>query len=273
MLRTPSANSTATGASNRVRKPVNYAELNGNDPTSTYSSQPAVSSVAPVAPIPTEIPAPIRPFPASPVKMVANSAPYAPPNRTSSIHVSPPKPTISVTPKVTIQLPLSKASKREDSESCSSHGSGANTPVASARSSPNKPVAPFFPTSASQMRSSDSLNGAKKRAPLDTSWKELYEDLYEKTSVIEQEQENRIREFKKRCEELEMHVLSLQKELMAIKRKEPKFESVSTNDMVCVREGLHSGDGLDEQVIGIQVCFSKINVRYARMTGSHQLRK
>ncbi|ORY43482.1 hypothetical protein BCR33DRAFT_738726 [Rhizoclosmatium globosum] len=52
----------------------------------------------------------------------------------------------------------------------------------------------------------------------DLSWKELYEDLYEKSCTQEQDQTMKIQELKRTCADLEMKVLELQKELMELKR-------------------------------------------------------
>ncbi|KAJ3063501.1 hypothetical protein HDU99_004808, partial [Rhizoclosmatium hyalinum] len=120
---------------------------------------------------------------------------------------------------------------------------------------------PPIPPTAVASSASDRMRpiGARKMSSdADLSWKELYEDLYEKSCTQEQDQTMKIQELKRTCADLEMKVLELQKELMELKRSnrnEAEKENQSCGDLSDVAG---SGDGLSTCVLEVQELTQKI---------------
>ncbi|KAJ3409320.1 hypothetical protein HDU80_001780 [Chytriomyces hyalinus] len=236
MLRTPSATSTATAQSGRTRKPVNYTDVSASAAVSS-SPVPATNSPTPntTEPQPTNNQKQNLP-PPSPIKKSTPSsepvpAKFSPPKRASSIQTTPET--------------CDKSFAEKETKNSAANNAIYAPRNASARSSPVK-------SERANASNTANLNAAKAKhgASMDASWKELYEDLYEKSSIIEQGQEKNIKELRERCQDLEMMVLSLQKELMDRKKTTP------ATDISC--KAATQTDASEDAVVEIQKMTQKI---------------
>ncbi|KAI8830119.1 hypothetical protein BJ741DRAFT_652541 [Chytriomyces cf. hyalinus JEL632] len=236
MLRTPSATSTATAQSGRTRKPVNYTDVSAS---TAVSSSPVAATNSPtpntIEPQPTNNQKQNLP-PPSPVKKTTPSseavpAKFSPPKRASSIQTTPET--------------CDKSFVEKEPKNSAANNAIYASRNASARSSPVK-------NERANASNAANLNAAKAKhgASMDASWKELYEDLYEKSSIIEQGQEKNIKELRERCEDLELRVLSLQKELLDRKKTTPE------TDIPC--KAAAQPDASEDAVVEIQKITQKI---------------
>ncbi|KAJ3238231.1 hypothetical protein HDU81_008213 [Chytriomyces hyalinus] len=233
MLRTPSATSTATAQSGRTRKPVNYTDVSASTAVSPSPVPAATNSPTPNTTTELANSQKQNLPPPSPVKKsAALPEPVA-------VKFSPPKRASSILAPDTCDKSISEKELKHSAPNNAFYASRS----ASARSSPVK-----------SDRASANLNAAKAKhgGSMDSSWKELYEDLYEKSSIIEQGQEKIIKELRDRCEDLEIKVLSLQKELLDRKKATPEV------DISC--KEAPQADGSEDAVVEIQKITQKIKL-------------
>ncbi|KAI9334093.1 hypothetical protein BDR26DRAFT_920992 [Obelidium mucronatum] len=242
MMRSASNTSAVPSSTGRTRKPVNYTELGASGPALPQQTlyppakQDHITQQASAASQPALVSHPDKtPVKSAYSESISRFAP--PPRRVQVLPIPGPSPSIPQAAPAALNVPLK------------------------AISSPINAAAPSVMSSSNGVSERPKPLGARKMTTdADLSWKELYEDLYEKSCALEHDQALRIQELKRTVSELEFQVVNLQKQLIESSnnsRKEAVPRSESNDSLKENRDNDLSRD-LDASVAEVQELSCKI---------------
>ncbi|KAJ3063740.1 hypothetical protein HDU98_000474 [Podochytrium sp. JEL0797] len=217
MHRTSSVNSTTPSVTARARKPVNYKEL----PTPV----PEAIVTEPVAQVDSR-PEPV-PKIATPVHNTAIEIVRSVPTRRVALPI-PARvvPTVHSVPE-DVAMPVLPQPQKAVVNFV--HASKPQTPITvTTTAGSGKLGTESTGRNLNQERVARPVGARKMTTDADQSWKELYEDLYEKSCAFEHDQTMRMQALKATVGDLEGQVLELQKQIMEMKKKEREHENKKT---------------------------------------------